>query len=277
MREEWKALKVSFALLVVLAPLIFIMVFIARLGIGHNEITEYLSDYDQNDSMIVVHYGVITSKTGVRECDFLFATKDSVYISRDGKSSTEIKRVDHSGENEELIYTFDGKAKRIAMPNEKIAFIHSIDDRYYRYDISEESLVTITEEEMPAEDEVNAEYSYELTSKINGRGVGYESATLIRKADGEERVVTLDEIIEVLQDFETLEEAYEPKIGIDYVFFENGKIYIGCLLYGNSLGQYIMVFEYDFDSNNISYFGWREIVEIRHLLGIFVIPDTKEE
>ena len=278
MREEWRSLKLSVIILIILSPIIALTVLFVSHEYDRMNCEEYLSIYDQNDSLIVIQddYVLSTSKSVLLEKRFIHATEDLLYVCDwdDRAKEYRVARVDHCGENEEVLFTFKNRPETIVLIDERYLFIEDVIGGYCRYDIETEKLDTISENEMPGEVVSESDYSHEFGDELK---YFYSSVTLTRKSDGEKRTLNVDRFKSFDDRYEIVKDV-EPGMELAYVFYDNGSVYIGCRLNGAaSVDGFLVVYEYDFDSDSISFFGWRgglwEPDSIRKV-DIFILPDS---
>lgn len=251
-------------------------------GLYAENCEEYLSVYDENDSMLVTQdnsYIMTTKGFFYKTTDVIYATEEHIYAYKRTESpdSVIIKRADYYGKNEEQLYTFTGVADILFMNDENYLFIKDDDGRYYRYDFRTEELETITENEMPPESLAEPGYTNQFDKELVNY---YSSLTLTRKSDGEQRTLTADRLKFYDDRYEIIKDI-KGGIELAFVFYKGESIYIGGVLNSTSENDgFLLVYEYDFDNDDLSFFGWRGgIYGFRECgtLNIYIVPTTKEE
>ena len=191
--------------------------------------------------------------------DFLYVSKNSIffYTLTDNNKTVNVYLFDYKIEEIKKIFsnTYNTHPQPY-MTDER--FIYIMEEEYYRYDIETKETVKLgdTFEAMKQDFASHNMYSFEKQEEdFNGKNTSF---SIVRKEDGFSKTVSTADILKNA-DASLINDIYP--LQLFGLVFEEEKIYLLCKAhYSISL-----VFQFDFDSEQIIFFTWKEVLDTEGL------------
>ena len=262
MKKQTKELiaVIIFLLFVMLAFIAFIAIVDIRVDSKHERLTHLLDPYPKGENMVAVdlntevyyHDRTIHLNHANGE-EALLCTKDYLYYSsmnRDKKIFS-IYRYDIDSQETECI--FDKPFKKYnevaIMYDEKYIFLIS-EDKYYSFDIQTQAYTFIGET-----NDVLVEYYRNLKTNSSYTSVAESSGkyTITRTLDGVHKSIDIEDVKNKSKIAEQLNAMSE--LEMYGVSVSKDKIFVNCY----AQPGIIIIYEYDFESEDISLYSWQKV------------------
>ncbi|MBQ8440954.1 MAG: hypothetical protein IJX19_09855 [Clostridia bacterium] len=282
MKKKIIVIAVIFVVLLIIARLSFFM--IARLFEKDKEdrVLKILSSYEKNDQFALIgdSYIYLNDRTipaaSISEYkieDFLYVTKEHLYfytLSNQNKT-LHVYQADYNlKETKELfVQTYDFRPQAYMVDTR---YVYIMTDKYHRYDFETDEYLFLGDDMSSMSKDFYARDLYSFSQKNEGLLSGTESRviTITRKTDGVTKTISSKALLKSAE-AKQINDVYPIcLLGIE---FKNENVYLYCSAqYGVAV-----LFQYDFDSETISFYGWRDVIDTDGDVNVIVFDNEYTE
>ena len=267
--------KALFIIIPILSLAIISVLFFTLFSFGvfysHDSAVEYLSQFPKKTNIAVTdlkqsfYYNDTTTdvkgKINKENLNIYYITKNYVYIGYDENGKHCIYKCDHNLEYMEKIHEFVGDDKLFCKFLDEDLFIYGSDEKYYTYRISTKEITNCEKSYQNEYAFSNNRYSVFETPNFNPFDYGMSSFRIVDNITGEEKKIKK-------KDFYSVEQAnyLHKKCMLHFSSYSavGDKVY----LFGGAK-ECIIIFEYDFESNSVSFYSWFDFFDLHDGIATF--------